>query len=58
MLPGTPFPVVLAAALPQQQAGGGSSASAAQQQPILAVTWASVVGGSRGRSYLPIFAVR
>ncbi|KAL4443584.1 hypothetical protein ABPG75_011321 [Micractinium tetrahymenae] len=50
MLTGTPFPVVLAPAL-QQPPGAG-------EQPVLAVTWASVLGGARGRSYLPLVAVR
>ena len=52
MLPGTPFPVVLAPALQQQQAGAGGS------QPVLAVTFTSVLGGARGRSYMPLVAVR
>ncbi|KAL4858517.1 Vacuolar protein sorting-associated protein 13C [Chlorella vulgaris] len=50
MLPGTPFPVVLAAA-PQQPGKQGG-------QPMLAVTVTSVVGGPRGRSYMPLVAVR
>ena len=51
MLPGTPFPVVLAPAL-QQQAGAGGT------QPVLAVTLTSVLGGARGRNYMPLVAVR
>jgi hypothetical protein len=54
VLPGTPFPVVLAAA--QQQPGRGAGAAAAQ--PLLAVTVTSVLGGARGRSYMPLVAVR
>lgn len=50
MLTGTPFPVVLAPAL-QQPPGAGA-------QPVLALTWASVLGGARGRSYLPLVAIR
>lgn len=55
MLPGTPFPVVLAPVLqqPQAAAAGGSAA-----QPILAVAWTSVAGGARGRTYMPLVAVR
>lgn len=55
MLPGTPFPVVLAPSLQQQQAAAGGGAAG---QPILAVTWTSVAGGARGRSYLPLILVR
>lgn len=55
MLPGTPFPVVLAPALQQQQQATAGGAGA---QPLLAVTWTSVAGGARGRSYLPLILVR
>ena len=50
MLPATPFPVVLAPALQQPPGAGG--------QPVLAVTLTSVLGGARGRSYMPLVAVR
>ena len=50
MLAGTPFPVVLSPALVQPPAAAG--------EPVLAVTVVSVAGGARGRSYLPLLAVR
>ncbi len=53
MLPGTPFPVVLSPSLQQQQQQGGANGP-----PVLAVSVNSVVGGARGRSYLPVVAVR
>lgn len=56
MLPGTPFPVVLGPALQQQQQAAGAGGIGAQ--PILALTWTSVAGGARGRSYLPLILVR
>ncbi len=58
MLPGTPFPVVLAPALQQQQQQQQMTAGGAGAQPLLAVTWTSVAGGARGRSYLPLILVR
>ena len=51
MLPGTPFPVVLAPALQQQADAGGA-------HPVLAVTLTSVLGGARGRNDMPLVAVR
>lgn len=58
MLAGTPFPVVLCPALQQQQPTAAGSGAQQQQQPILAVTLTSVTGGARGRSYMPLVAVR